>query len=307
MSKERLKQIFDAVQGTPLWSMQLIKVKAEREGVTYHDREICLRPEGSIRDFAHQLSKYYLSDSGIDSFASVDDYTGDVVGNVIYKLQRDNNLIQNGFDALINEAANPDTEGPIGQCKYSAYMILGTISLQDEQLPIKFVSMQSPITVMNNKFLWRETNTLNKVSEPILSLKKTVDVIIAGDTVYMLSMAGENLFGMERAYKAVCKNKVNDIIACDFLTNAEQFEKTATTGQNPRRFVSYNQSRLDALKNANRRKSLAKKFGLQLSDTRINTDDKQTTERLIKFLCNKAMLDPLDSSPVEVAAAKSWK
>ena len=48
MSKERLKQIFDAVQGTPLWSMQLIKVKAEREGVTYHDREICLRPEGSI-------------------------------------------------------------------------------------------------------------------------------------------------------------------------------------------------------------------------------------------------------------------
>lgn len=150
MSKERLKRIFDAVQGTPLWSMQLIKVKAEREGVTYHDREICLRPEGSIRDFAHQLSKYYLSDSGIDSFASVDDYTGDVVGNVIYKLQRDNNLIQNGFDALINEAANPDTEGPIGQCKYSAYMILGTISLQDEQLPIKFVSMQSPITVMRN-------------------------------------------------------------------------------------------------------------------------------------------------------------
>lgn len=92
MSKERLKQIFDAVQGTPLWSMQLIKVKAEREGVTYHDREICLRPEGSIRDFAHQLSRHYLSDSGIDSFASVDDYTGDVVGNVIYKLQRDNDL-----------------------------------------------------------------------------------------------------------------------------------------------------------------------------------------------------------------------
>lgn len=84
MSKERLKQIFDAVQGTPLWSMQLIKVKAEREGVTYHDREICLRPEGSIRDFAHQLSKYYLSDSGIDSFASVDDYTGDVVGNSLF-------------------------------------------------------------------------------------------------------------------------------------------------------------------------------------------------------------------------------
>lgn len=55
MSKERLKRIFDAVQGTPLWSMQLIKVKAERAGVTYHDREICLRPEGSIRDFCASI------------------------------------------------------------------------------------------------------------------------------------------------------------------------------------------------------------------------------------------------------------
>lgn len=287
--------------------MQLIKVKAVRDGVAYHAREIYLKPKFSIRDFAHQLSKNYLSDNGIDSFASVDDYTGDVVGNVIYKLQSDNNLIQNGFDALIHEVANPDTEGPIRQGEYRAYMILGTVFLEGEQLPIKLVSMQSPITAMNNKFLWYETNEFKKVEEPVLSLKKTVDVIIAGDTVYMLTMAGENLFGMERAYKTVCKNKVNEIIACDFLTNAEQFEKTATTGQNPRRFVSYNQSRLDALKNANRRKRLAKKFGMQLSDARINTDDKQTTERLIKFLCNKAMLDPLDSSPVEVAAAKNWQ
>lgn len=287
--------------------MQLIKVKAVRDGVAYHAREIYLKPKFSIRDFAHQLSKNYLSDNGIDSFASVDDYTGDVVGNVIYKLQSDNNLIQNGFDALIHEVANPDTEGPIRQGEYRAYMILGTVSLQGEQLPIKLVSMQSPIAAMNNKFLWYETNEFKKVEEPVLSLKKTVDVIIAGDTVYMLTMAGENLFGMERAYKTVCKNKVNEIIASDFLTNAEQFEKTATTGQNPRRFVSYNQSRLDALKNANRRKRLAKKFGMQLSDARINTDDKQTTERLIKFLCNKAMLDPLDSSPVEVAAAKNWQ
>lgn len=287
--------------------MQLIKVKAVRDGVAYHAREIYLKPKFSIRDFAHQLSKNYLSDNGIDSFASVDDYTGDVVGNVIYKLQSDNNLIQNGFDALIHEVANPDTEGPIRQGEYRAYMILGTVFLEGEQLPIKLVSMQSPITAMNNKFLWYETNEFKKVEEPVLSLKKTVDVIIAGDTVYMLTMAGENLFGMERAYKTVCKNKVNEIIASDFLTNAEQFEKTATTGQNPRRFVSYNQSRLDALKNANRRKRLAKKFGMQLSDARINTDDKQTTERLIKFLCNKAMLDPLDSSPVEVAAAKNWQ
>ena len=161
---------------------------------------------------------------------------------------------------------------------------------------------------MSNRFLLGiERRNFREITEPVLTLKRSIDVIILGRTVYMLTLAGENLFAMERAYKAVCQAKVADVIDCGFISDPERFKTIATSGRNPRRFVSYNQTRLDALKNANRRKKLAQKFGMNIEGNIINTTDEKTSERLVKFLCNKAMLDPLDESPVEVSAAKSWQ
>lgn len=71
--------------------------------------------------------------------------------------------------------------------------------------------------------------------------------------------------------------------------------------------MAYNQSRLEAMKNVSKRKKLAKMFNLKLSGSNIDTNDEKTATRLVKFLCNKAMLDPLNDLPVEVAAAKSWQ
>lgn len=61
------------------------------------------------------------------------------------------------------------------------------------------------------------------------------------------------------------------------------------------------------MKNVRKRKKLANMFDLKLRGNEIDTNDEKTSARLVKFLCNKAMLDPLDDSPVEVAAAKSWQ
>ena len=39
----------------------------------------------------------------------------------------------------------------------------------------------------------------------------------------------------------------------------------------------------------------------------IDTDDEKSAERLVKFLCNKAAIDPVENEPKEVAAMKGWK
>lgn len=290
------------------WSLQLLKVNGGGDAVAYYARQIELRPDGKIKSFAIELVDKYLSANGISAFSSVDNYTGDVVGKVIYKLEHENELIASEYDALIAKLATPDTEGTIEAKKYQAYVLQTTIRNENEIVPVKLISMQSPVSTLSNRFiLGIQKNSFEEITEPVLTLKKTIDVVIIGQTVYMLTLAGENLFAMERAYKAVCKEKVSDVIDCGFITNPERFKTVATSGQNPRRFVSYNQTRLDALKNTNKRKKLAAKFGLALSGNSIDTNDEKTPERLVKFLCNKAMLDPLNDSPVEVSAAKSWQ
>ncbi len=308
MSKKLLKKAFDEMKNTTCFSLQLLQIKSKKEDVTYYSRECVLNPEGKIEMFARELADKYSKAMENDTYASVDEYTGDVVGNVIYKLDGDNALILEEYGKMCNVVADPDTESCIGDTKFNAYIVLGEVEIDSEIVPIKLISMQSPMMNMTNRFLLNfEKKAFREITDPILTLKRSIDVVILGNTVYMLTLAGENLFAMERAYKAVCNNKVNEIIECGFLTDAAMFQRIATSGSNPRRFVSYNQSRLDAMKNVRKRKKLANMFDLKLRGNEIDTNDEKTSARLVKFLCNKAMLDPLDDSPVEVAAAKSWQ
>lgn len=110
MSKEVLKSAFEAAKACDAWSLQLIKIQSQKDNVDYYCREIKLEPEGRIKQFVDELSDRYLQASGVDSYVSIDDYTGDVVGNVIYKLQSDDQLIGTEFTQLVNRISNPDIE-----------------------------------------------------------------------------------------------------------------------------------------------------------------------------------------------------
>lgn len=307
MSKQYLKTIFSHLTECRAWSLQVVQVKnSNKNGISYLCREVEIDPVERLLQYIRDIAAYYNSDKGIDSFSSVDDYTGDVVDHVVYKLQKDNQLITHEFQTLIQATGQPDSEIKLADIKPNAAVFRGTVTIDREDTPVMLISMQKPISALSNKFLWMDTNKFKEIDAPVLTLRKTIDVAIIGDAVYLFTLAGENLFNMERTYKAVCKGIVDEIVKCDFLTDAESFTSIANSGRNPRRFVAYNNDHFEWLKNKKNRKSAAAKFGFKLEGDDINTTDPDSAERLVKFLCNKAMIDPCDESPVEVANTKPW-
>lgn len=308
MSQKLLREVFEAVKNCGAWSLQLLQIQSKEGRVNYYCREITLEPEGRIKEFADELTKRYLGAEGIDAYSSVDEYCGDVVGKVIYKLQADNELISVAFNELIARVADPDKEDKIDVPKFHAYVLCGTVRIAEKNIPLKLFSMQSPLVSMTNRFWCIQKTTFREIKEQVLSLKRTIDVLILDRTVYMFTLAGERLFAMERAYKTVCATKVDMIANSGILADPEAFQNVAKAGHNPRRFVSYNPERFTAMLDEHRRRKFANKFGIALDkNNKIDTDDAKTSERLVKFLCNKGMLDPLDDSPVEVFAAKNWQ
>ena len=143
------------------------------------------------------------------------------------------------------------------------------------------------------------------------------DSVIWGDvrkldldkSIYFLSLAGENLFNMARSYKKVCHDKVEQIEQSAIVTDTEIFKGVAESGHNPRKFVAFNEKRLTALKNKNTRNSIAKKFSIPLdAETgKFDTSVDGASEKIVKLLCNKGMLDPFDKDAVEVDGARQWK
>jgi hypothetical protein len=301
---DHLKLVFKALKSPEFISVQLLRKNRGGASEHYYVREIEIRPEESLTDFIQTISGNYEKE--LASAESIDAYTGDIVKGRIYSLPVSDPLIDQSFRELKNKTADPSKEGSILKGRWDGMLIMCGISVEGEKKRILLASMRSPISVLSNKYLFLEEDQFKKIKEPVLTLNKSLDAVIVGSTFYMLTMQAENLFDMERSYRKRCDEKVGEIRDMDILTDADAFEKTAAKGQNPRRFVSFSQSRLDAIKTGEGRRKYLRKFHIEMEHGRIKTDDPRNCERLIKFLCDKAMLDPVDNRPREVAAAREW-
>lgn len=312
MSIEKVKNIFASLSTCPVWSIQLLQIHTtKRNGTSYVGREVILSPEGTLSGFVSEISTRYISGEKavLNSYNDIREYDGSTMDQTIYKLDKSNPLISEEYDALLEAIAQPDTEAdPLNplEFKAKAYVLRGIITIDDEETPVKLISMQNPVTSLRHRF-FRSSGTFKEITDKVITLRTSIDVVIFDGTVYMLTLAGENLFNMERAYKAVCAEKLQIISSYDIVTDFEAFSANAGKGHNPRKFVSFNDNHLQKLENIRSRKRIAEKFSIPMDGDKFDTSDPDAADKLVKLLCDRGMVDPFDDNPMEVAGSKKWE
>jgi hypothetical protein len=90
------------------------------------------------------------------------------------------------------------------------------------------------------------------------------------------------------------------------LKGVEALKAISQRGLNPRRFLCFNQQRVDDMKDAKNRCKIAKIFGITCKGGCLDLSEKGDAERFIKVVCNRGMMDPFTDDPVEVTGSKSW-
>lgn len=309
MSLQKIQLAFKALNTCDAWSIQLLRIKTSKnKGTEYASISINLTPQGKLKDVVGEITEHFVAGENYElkSYLRVQDYDGTTEGNVIYKLNAQNSLISEEYDALINALANSEQEAdPLSQ-KLQAYVIMGDIEIGDEKIGIKMISMQNPITILKHKF-FHENNTFKEIESKVLSLRPAFDVLILNDEIYFFSMAGEKLFNMDRAYKAVCENKVAMLEESGILFDSSVFGNVARTGHHPRMFVSFNEKRYQRLKNKKERKRYAELFEIPMKEGKFDTSETEAADKLVRLLCNKGMVDPFEDLPVEVSGARKWQ
>jgi len=309
MSLEVVRSVFEQMTSTRAWSACLLKIKKiKNSGTAYATRGIALKPDGALTEFVARLSEAYINPAKgmLQKYSAVCDYDGTTEAVKIYKLASTSQLIADEFTSLITAFSTPEMAGDPFEFAANAYSLKATLNIDGIDTPVFAFSMQNPVCILKNRFLYDE-GSFHEIKEKVLNLRPTVDVLIIGTTVYLLTMAGENLFHMERSYKALCDATVLDICELDIVSNADAFSTVAKSGHNPRRFVSFNRGRLDHMKDEQKRRIMAERFNLSLSaDGKIDTSVDGVAEKFVKLLCNKGMVDPFEDMPVEVPSAAKW-
>ncbi len=310
MSLIQIKSVFQNLHTGTNWSLQLLNIKSsKRTGINYSSRQITLSPENRFYDFLNDIIRIYTGNGkkSLDLIENVREYDGTADSLTIYKLSAEDTLISSAYATLMQQIAAPNVEDDPFQYD-SAHLLKGQIMLSGQNTSIKLFSMQNPITLLKNKFFW-SNGSFQEANEKFLFLRPTVDLLIIDRTVYLLTLAGETLFNMARAYKNVCHQKVESIVQADILNTTELFMSVAESGHNPRKFVSFSDDRLTALHSVEIRNSIAARFSIPLDAANgkfdVSTDD--AANKIIKLLCNKGMTDPFNESAVEVSSARQWQ
>lgn len=309
MTIDNIKHIFERLSTCDAWSLQILQINtSKKEEISYLTREISIEPKGKLTELVKEIAAKYLEEgkNSLESYRECRDYDGSTDNQIIYKLTKDKGLIAEDYQSLLKAVAHPDTESNPLELKANASLIKGIIDLDGKKTPIKLISMQNPVTSLKHKFL-EANGTFKEISDKVISLRSSIDVLLLGDSVYMFNLSGENLFNMERAYKGICLTKVELIKKADIVTDGDAFSSIAGSGHNPRKFVSFNDSYFDKLKKADIRKNIAAKFNLPLKDGKFDTSTKDTTEKLVKLLCQRGMVEPFDDTPMEVSSSKKWE
>lgn len=309
MSLEYLRSAFGNINTCEAWSIQLLRIKTSRNKATeYATIAIHLTPERKLEEFVQEISERYIAGNKcqLTSCQRVQNYDGTAEGDVIYKLDAQDVLIAEEYQELVRSLASVEQEADPLEQKWQAYAIEGEIKIDDEEIGIKLISMQNPITTLKHKFL-HERNAFKEIETQVLSLRPAVDVIILGNTVYFMTMAGEKLFHMERSYRKVCENKIAMLEQSKILYDSDCFRRVATTGHHPRMFVTFNEKRCELLKDERQRKRYAEMFGIPLKKGAFDTSTVEAADKLVRLICKKGMIDPFEDVPVEVSGARKWE
>ena len=304
-----IRSILQNLNNAKNWSLQVLQIKpSKRAGTEYTDREITFDPAGRLEEFVSEVSELYIGAKGCfdAKFVHLSEYDGSANGKTIYKLNRTSPLIASEYNSLMQALANPNSEVDPFEMKARASVLIGQFERDETIIPIKLISMQNPITMLKHRFM-QNKGAFQELDKKVLTLRPTIDVLIYGNEVYLFTLNGENLFNMERSYKVLCSDYIAKVQESEIVVNIEKFSSVAGSGHNPRRFVSYNQSHLEKLKNASTRRKIATKFSIPMDGGKFDTNQEGVTEKIVKILCDKGMVDPFECLPMEVPSAKKWE
>ncbi len=277
MSLQKIKQVFSKLDNCTMWSLQLLNAREVHGEFVYNAHDIMVTTQNAIMEFVKELELAYTKEKGrLSKYQTVCDYDGSAGGDRIYKIERSSELICESWEKLLHAMANSDMKGNALDFPANAYVLKGNILIDGIQQSVNLFTIINPFKVFKHTFTW-DGDSFKVLPDKYLLLHRYVDVAMINDAVYLFNMNGEKLFNMERAYKSICRNRVEEIISSGIVSDESTFRQYATSGHNPRKFVAYDENRLRKIKDdASFKNRIAEKFGIiQTPDGIFDSSDSE--------------------------------
>lgn len=233
-------------------------------------------------------------------------YTGENPKNVVDKLLTSNSVISICWNSLIDHINNSDDTTEFKRIKANAYVFVGSYNLSDVTSEnIYLITRKNPLLTYKkgrNPIFTSKNNTIAETDEPLAQFSKSFDAIVYKNNIYMINNNCESIFNMEYTHKIICKKRLAELETTNIIDNFENYSSFASAGQNPKKFITYDVSIVEKLKQTKWKNKLAKdlKIPLDSKTKQFDLHEEVNARKFTLAICGKTKLNMFDYGICEV-------
>lgn len=147
--------------------------------------------------------------------------------------------------------------------------------------------------------------TIAKTTEPLVQFGKCFDVLIVDNTLYSINTNFESIFNIEYSHKIVCHERLSELETADIVDDIDSYKTFASSGQNPKKFITYNPEIVKKLKKQKYKDLLKNRLHIPVNPAtnKFDLSDPKNAKNFTLAICDKAKNNMFDSGVCEVPSS----
>lgn len=311
MDTTKLMSVFKTLPQGQNWRLSAMSIRGGANSAPdFTSRLIILNPESAMTDYLAEIASHYIDKKHgwLLPFEEIVSYKGEWSSERIFHLSTDDEKVRETARRCKDADKGMAFLGNPEEIDVNALLLHGEISHGKEPTEVWLLSNRKPFQKLSRRFSWRKGKKVyERIDEQVLTLSTAFDAVIVGKDLFFLSIAGAQAFVCEKICREIAERKAKRLKT--LAINTKVLAKVALNGFNPKRFLSFNEHRVNELESSSDMcRKISSLFNIPFDENskKFETKNPGEAERLIKVVCNRGMEDPFTENAVEVAWSAPW-
>lgn len=274
------------------WSLYFFKKDRRNKDQPFSSYKKRYRDSSGLNNYINGVINC-VSNFQLGKLESIESYNGMNANIVCDFIPLQSDLINkewNNFVQCIKDASDSRFDG-----KINGYAICGE-PVNETLKPITFIKFSSPIIELkNNKCITYKDSPeeeLDMLSDNYFRLYWGVDSLVYDGNFYTFNNSFETIFDIEKSVQKVKNKVVEKIINTNIIEKPDDFIAFSKSYKSPKAFISFDEERLDRVKDLQERQAVANDYGLQLSaDNKFIINENSYFKNFLDFICLKSVCE----------------
>lgn len=306
MSFQKIETAINTAKQLTHWNSFLIEYNHQKNPNEYVCYNFNFASAQLLNDIITSMCDAFLS--VVKKQNHILEYTAQNPKNITEKLDVTNELMQLSWPSLVDHINNSDDSVDLKSISANAFIFVGNYEDNDgKNKNLYLLTQKNPVLSFKKRIpiFSARNNTIVNTTEPLIQFGKCFDALITDHTLYSINNSFESIFNIEYSHKIVCRERLQDLEMADIVDDMDSYKVFASSGQNPKKFITYNPEIVRKLKQPKCKDILKNRLHIPVNPAthKFDLSDSKNAKNFTLAICDKAKNNMFDDGVCEVPSS----